>query len=118
MKVICVSLGSREASDPWLTLNGEYRVLSILMTPRGPAKLRVLANDQRTPILADATMFAGYPQSLPSTWGVTIREGGVVEIGPPAWLEIGFWDRYFDGDIEAVAQFRNETQDMTRKSGQ
>ena len=118
MRVVCVSLGGENRSDPWLTLNGEYHVLSILMTPRGPAKLRIMADDQRTPILADATMFAGYPQSLPSTWVVAVREGGIVEIGPPSWLNTGFWERYFDGDVEAVSQFHNEAQDMMRKPEQ
>jgi hypothetical protein len=116
MKVLCVDLGTGRDNDPWLTLNREYVVLSILMTNKGPAKLRVIADDNRTPILAEATLFASIPQSLPRTWVSIIREGGVLELGPPRWLELGFWERYFDGDAEAVAEFRDEVQLMTDAS--
>jgi hypothetical protein len=40
--------------DSWLTVNREYQVLSVFMAPKGPAKLRIVADDGRTPILADA----------------------------------------------------------------
>lgn len=113
MKVLCMSLGANRRSDPWLTINHEYLVLSILVTPKGPAKLRILSDDNRTPILVDATMFSGSSQPLPRTWVATIREGGSLELGPRPWLELGFWERYFDGDADAVAAFQNEVQAMT-----
>lgn len=112
MKALCVKIREGNVSDPWLTLNREYQVLSILMIPRGPAKLRVLADDGRTPILAEATMFAMTSQPLPRNWVASIGEGGVVELGPRAWLELGFWERYFDGDADAVAQFQSETNNI------
>jgi hypothetical protein len=113
VKVLCMNLGANRTSDPWLTINREYLVLSILVTPKGPAKLRILSDNNRTPILVDATMFSGRSQPLPSTWVATIREGGSLEIGPANWLELGFWERYFDGDADAVAAFQNEVQAMT-----
>jgi hypothetical protein len=94
--------------DSWLTLNSEYQVLSVLMTPKGPAKLRIIADDGRTPILADASMFAMSSQPLPPSWVFAIREGGVVELGPPSWLDPGFWERYFDRDADAIMQFQKE----------
>ncbi len=113
VRVLCIGLGDSRGTDPWLTLNREYLALSILMALRGPAKLRILADDNRTPILVDATMFAANSQPIPRSWVATIREGGVVELGPRAWLEHGFWERYFDGEPDAIAAFRREVEAMT-----
>jgi hypothetical protein len=95
-----------------LTLNREYLVLSILIALRGPAKMRVLADDNRTPILVDVAMFAANSEPIPLSWVATIREGGVVEFGPKAWLEPGFWERYFDGEQDAIVAFQNEVSIM------
>jgi hypothetical protein len=103
-----MTLGDGSDRDSWLTLNHEYQVLSVLMTPKGPAKLRILSDDGRTPILAEASMFAMSSQPLPPSWVFNIREGGVVELGPASWLEPGFWERYFNGDADAVMQFQRE----------
>lgn len=115
MKALCVKTadGSR---DSWLTLNREYQVLSVLMTPKGPAKLRIVADDGRTPILADSPLFAMSSQPIPRSWVLAIMEGGVAEIGPRSWLEPGFWERYFDSDADAISQFQKEVLRM--ESGQ
>lgn len=112
MKALCVRLTDSRDQDSWLTLNKEYQVLSVLMTPRGPAKLRIIADDGRTPILVEAPMFAIIPQPLPPSWALVLREGGVIELGPPAWLELGFWERYFDQDKDAVMQFQRDVAKM------
>lgn len=108
MKALCVTLEDSGDCDSWLTINREYMVFSVLMIPKGPAKLRIVGDDGRTPILVEASRFAMTPQHTPSSWACAIREGGVVEFGPPSWLEPGFWERYFDGDIDAVQHFREE----------
>jgi hypothetical protein len=112
VKALCVRLSDSRDKDSWLTLNQEYQVLSVLMTPRGPAKFRVVADDGRTPILADSTLFAMSSQKLPQSWVFAVREGGVVALGPPQWLETGFWERYFDGDADAVRKFQEEMSRM------
>jgi hypothetical protein len=98
--------------DHWLTLNREYQVLSVLISPKGPAKLRAIADDGKTPILVDASLFAMSSQPLPPSWVLAIREGGVVELGPPSWLEPGFWERYFDRDPDTISQFQKEIVKM------
>jgi len=86
VKALCVRVAGDGGRDSWLTLNHEYQVLSVLMTSKGPAKLRIIADDGRTPILADASMFAMSSQPLPPSWILAIREGGVLEPGPrPGW---------------------------------
>jgi hypothetical protein len=108
VKALCVRVADGDEQDCWLTLNDEYQVLSVLMVTKGPVKLRIIADDGRTPILADASQFAVSPQPLPPSWVLAIREGGVVELGPPSWLEPGFWERYFDRDADAMLQFQQE----------
>jgi hypothetical protein len=113
VKALCISLTDNRESDSWLTLNHEYLVLSILFVPNGTAKLRIIADDNRTPILVDYVMFAANSQPLPRTWVAMIGEGGVLELGPRRWLELGFWERYFDGDSDAVAAFQDEVRAMS-----
>jgi hypothetical protein len=112
-----VNPGADGKTDPWLTLNQEYLVLSILAIPKRATKLRILADDNRTPILADATMFAARSEPIPASWVVTIRDGGALELGPRRWLELGFWERYFDGDVDAVAIFHDEVRGMEDTPG-
>jgi hypothetical protein len=112
VKALCVGLADSSESDSWMTLNHEYTVLSLLMTPKGPAKLRIVADDGRTPILVEASGFSMTAQRLPSSWACVIREGGVVELGPSPWLEPGFWERYFDGDRDAIQRFQEEVARM------
>jgi hypothetical protein len=108
VKALCVKVADASCQDSWLTLNREYQVLSLLMAPGDPAKLRIIADDGMTPILADASLFAMISQPLPPSWVLAIREGGVAELGPPSWLEPGFWERYFDRDADAISQFQEE----------
>src|ERR1700728_1022248 len=72
MKALCVTLAGDGDHDPWLTLNRQYKVLSVLITPKGPARLRVIADDGRTPILAEASLFGISSQPLPSSWVLAI----------------------------------------------
>jgi hypothetical protein len=113
VKVLCVSLGYDRKSDPWLTLNKEYLVVSVEFRPRGVAKLRIIADDQRTPILVDSSHFAVNREPLPLSWVCTIREGGTMEFEPKSWAELDFWERYFDRDPLAVATFDEEVRHMT-----
>ena len=115
MKALCVRVDGGGDQDPWLTLNREYQVLSVLMTSKGPVKLRIIADDGRMPILADASLFAMSSQSVSPSWSLVIREGGVVELGPSSWLEPGFWERYFDRDPDALSEFEEEIIRMAPK---
>jgi len=113
MRVVCVSLGDDRRSDPWLTLNKEYQVISVELRPRGVAKLRIIADDHRTPILVDSSLFAANGEPLPTNWVCTIREGGTVEFEPQSWAELDFWERYFDRDPVAMTVFEEELRRMT-----
>jgi hypothetical protein len=112
MRVVCVSLGDDRRSDPWLTLNKEYQVISVELRPRGVAKLRIIADDHRTPILVESSLFAANGEPLPANWVCTIREGGTVDFEPQSWAKLDFWERYFDRDPAAMAVFDEELKRM------
>jgi hypothetical protein len=113
VKVLCVTLDKPEADlSLWLTPHKEYLLLAILAQPDRNVLFRILSDDGRTPILADASLFAAPIQAVPDTWAGAVREGGVVEVGPRRWLELGFWERFFDGDPDAVRVFREEVESL------
>ena len=106
MRAVCVSLdGERGSKAGWLTLHREYVVLAISADPVSGIEFRILADDGRTPILADSRLFAANEQSFPTFWVGRVTEGGVVELGPPEWLKRGYWESFFDQDPEAIATF-------------
>ncbi len=116
MKALCISTGSDSNHNTWLTVNHEYLVLSILALPEKAVLFRLMADDTRTPILAESSLFAAVSQPLPSNWVAAVREGGAVELGPRGWLDAGFWERFFDGEAEAEEIFRKESEAMNSEN--
>lgn len=111
MRVLCVKIihpvtGKEVPSHDDMTIGEEYDVLSIEID-QGGAKFRILTPDG-TPALFDAVMFVTTQGAIPTNWAVRVGEGGVIDFGPGPWIEPGFWERYFDGDREAIAQFEAE----------
>ncbi len=53
-------------------------------------------------------MFETVDRSVPSNWVVDVKEGGLLSMRPAAWLERGFWERYFDDDAAAIAAYERE----------
>lgn len=115
MRALCVKLispvsGMEVLDHPGVNLDEQYDILSILLEPGRGAKFRVLTADG-TPALFDAAMFVATAAAIPRNWVMSVREGGVVSFGPESWLQPGFWERYFDGDPDAVAAFDTERND-------
>jgi hypothetical protein len=50
-------------------------------------------------------MFTTVDERIPPNWVVRARDDGILKLAPAAWLEPGFWERYFDLDPEAIATF-------------
>jgi len=94
-----------------LILDEEYVVLEIHVEPGQGAAFRIIPKDG-TPALFEAAMFMTTDQGIPDTWEARVREGGIVHIAPTAWLQSGFWERFFDRDPEAVAVFVKELEHM------
>jgi hypothetical protein len=114
VKAVCVPLDEPgRQRDGWLTLHREYQVLEVLAQPGRSIKFRVMSDKGRVPILVESTKFAAVAQPLPRTWSMRVSQDGLVERAPARWLEVGYWEKFFDRDPEAVAIFHEEVQAMT-----
>ena len=112
MKVLCIQpTDLRNNNTPkysGLRLDEVYAVLQIYIDPKRFTRFRIAPSDGGSPALYDSDIFLTVDGSIPENWVVQVREGGVVDFAPAAWLEDGFWERYFDGEPAAVATFEAE----------
>lgn len=110
MRVVCIDVrnpvtGEAEDHSPWLRLDHEYVVLEVAAYPEGRVDLRLVSDDAGTPALFDAAMFMTVDGRMPNTWEARLEEGGVLRLGPPEWMEPGFWESYFDREPTALEAF-------------
>ncbi|WP_293653136.1 hypothetical protein [Thiolapillus sp.] len=117
MKVKCRQFLDEETGDvldqnSWLTIGRIYHVLSIHMEFGGRLKFQLVGDDGLTPAFHDAGQFEVVSCLIPSTWCVSSVPGSHFELTPKAWLESGFWEEYFDGNVKAIALFQCEKEKM------
>jgi len=110
MKVRCVKLldWQKKSVDrsAWAKIGGIYHVLSIWIEP-GQTGLR-LVGEEPTPTLFEPEMFEVVSPKIPPTWVVTSPKAGCLSLAPEAWGGAGFWERFFDGEPEALTAFKEE----------
>jgi hypothetical protein len=112
MRVLCVRIINPATlqpvkKHPAIELDREYPVLSVTVVPERGASLHIPSADG-TPAIWDAAMFVTVDGTIPGNWIARVSEGGIVELGPEAWLEPGFWERYFDREPDAEKVFETE----------
>lgn len=115
MKVICTKVppspsGEALEASPWVTVDVEYMVVSVLAEPDRRVQIQVVADDGRSLAWFDSTNFMTLDGAMPESWTASIGEGGVLELAPTAWLTPGFWEAYYDGDPAAVDAVEAELQ--------
>jgi hypothetical protein len=109
VKVRCIKLLSRgrpAERSGWAKIGGVYHVLELWVEP-GRAMLR-LVGEQPTPALFEPEMFEVVSSAIPPTWAVTSPKPGCLSFAPEAWSGAGFWERFFDGEPEAVDVFEEQ----------
>ena len=121
MKVVCLKLldarGDEVDSSPWATLDAEYIVLALEAAPGGRVQLRIIGDDGPTPVLFESEMFMTTSSDIPSNWVVSIGENGLFDLAPAKWLRTGFWEDYFNGDAQAIAEFEEEKNKIYAEAG-
>src|SRR5688572_29150797 len=110
MKVRCIQLlnpntGGLEEFNSWLSVGKTYHVLSLHVEPRGICQLRLIGDDGTTPALHDVRQFEMASPIIPPTWTIRFTSNGYFTLAPQRWSEIGFWERYFNRDPNAVQIF-------------
>lgn len=115
MKVICTKVPPSPAGEaldasPWVTVDAEYDVVSVLAEPAGHVRVQIVTDDGRSLAWFDSMNFMTVDGAVPERWTARIGEGGVLELAPTAWLAPGFWEAYYDGDPSAVDAVESELQ--------
>lgn len=82
-----------------------YAVIELGMDPARRVWFRIERRDG-TPALYDSRCFSQVEGSIPGDWEVHLADSGSVTFGPAPFLVLGFWEKYFDGDSEAIAIYR------------
>ena len=113
MKVKCVAFldedtGETLESSSWLTIGKEYHVLSVNMEDGLPIKFQLISDDEETPAYHDANQFEIVTNVIPEGWVVDFVSKSHFRLSPKAWSQPGFWEAYFDGELEAVELFNTQ----------
>jgi hypothetical protein len=112
MRVLCVKLldakGDEGPTSAWATLDSEYIVLAVQATPNRDVRLRIVGDDDSTPVLFESEMFMTVSNDIPSNWVASIGEDGDFDLAPQKWLRPDYWEDYFNGDPDAVSDFEEE----------
>lgn len=117
MKVRCVKLldrsGREQASSAWLTVGRVYVVLSLYLGSDGNS-VQIMGDQGPGPGVYRLDQFELVECSIPATWVAgKMPRGHGLSFEPAAWAQVGFWERYFDGDPEARAVFQQELAMLT-----
>jgi len=94
--------------DRWLTIGREYDVLCVSFSADNHVSFRLIGNDKHTPALFGGELFDVTDQSIPKNWVVCKKGEREYTFGPRTWSEVGYWERFFDGDPEAQTVFGQE----------
>lgn len=115
MKVRCIKLvnpntGSAEKKNSWLTIGRIYHVLSVEKDVCHSVQYRLTGDANDIPALHDAGQFEVVSNKIPSNWVVNVEQGGSVEFAPLKWISWGYWEKYFDGEVEAIQVYKEESR--------
>jgi hypothetical protein len=94
----------------WLSRQRDYIVLSIERSGES-MKFRIASEMNGTPVLFDSAIFEVVDEAQPGTWIATPTEAGI-ERSPEPWTVTGFWERFFDGEPDAVQIFKEESEKL------
>lgn len=100
--------GETVDASHWVTVDAEYRVVSVLAEPDRRVRLQIVTDDGRSLAWFDSTNFMTVDGAVPESWTAQIGEGGVLELAPASWLVPGFWEAYDDGDPAAADAVETE----------
>ena len=113
MKVRCIQLldtrGNPREKSGRLTVGKIYHVLEVVQD--GGRWLLRLAGDTPTALaLFQIQQFEIVSSKIPHSWIIQWGKDGFFELTPEPWSQKGFWERYYDGDSEAVRVFEEEAR--------
>lgn len=96
------------AKEGWLTVGREYDVLAVYFDRTQGTLFRIIGNDTFTPALFPLEILEITDSRIPQNWVLEKDSSGVLRLSPKAWLETGYWDRFFDREPQAIKIFEEE----------
>ena len=97
-----------QASSHWLTLGKEYLVLSMEICDNEISYLLIDDSNNGVPGLHYASQFEVMSNKIPTNWKINPGTLNIFTLGPQAWEEDEFWERCYDGDLDAIKVFKRE----------
>lgn len=99
-------VGERENLRGWLKHGQSYVVLAVECQVHPMVCYRIEGGDSRTPALFEVDLFEIVDPSISPSWVATHSLGGALKLQPVDWGCPGFWERFFDGELAEVSQYR------------
>ena len=115
VKIINPSTGLVAQENDYLTIGSEYEVLCVhfreIYSADVDARLRGLyrieTNAEISPGLFDIRQFDTVSEKIPEYWIIEMQNNGSMYLGAKEWRTIGFWEEYFNNDVNALKIFRD-----------
>jgi hypothetical protein len=99
--------------DSWLKEGHTYTVLEIYVDSRG-INYRLISEESATPALHSSLLFEPVNSHVPSSWVISVENNGEsITMAPRPWLIKGFWEKFFDNDLDALKIFKQESYKIT-----
>ena len=93
------------AEQNWLRTGSKYAVQAVYFDRVQGARYRIISDDAATPAMFSASDFMLIDRRIPESWCAHVHTNGDFELSPAAWLEPGFWERFFGDKDEAKQVF-------------
>lgn len=111
MKVRCVRVigndGKPQDQSAWLTIGKIYTVFGVYLDAGSKWRLRLVGDEPNGLAVFWLEEFEIVSAGIPDSWTVS-WENGNFRLGPAIWNQPGFWERYYDGNPNAVRIFEEE----------
>lgn len=105
-----------EISEEALNAGQDYVVASLEIT-KSYRNYRIYSDIRESPILFSWDLFRIVDHDIPAVWEFHYNnERNFMKICPPSWSVMGFWERYFDAEPEAIKIFSDELKIIEEQS--
>jgi hypothetical protein len=125
MKVLCRKIISPTGKDlgdnsPWLKLNNEYIVLTIVFAEKSGLQIYIQTENHDEPRFFSISGFEFINQNIPSSWITKLIEvhgRKVMKMLPASWDYESFLEDMENQDLTAIELFNKEVEKMYREEG-
>lgn len=102
--------------SPWLTLNHEYIVLGLEISPQDGITVLLQSDHYNEPISVPLDGFEIVGQKFPSNWSAKTKDN-IYRIMPASWMYDDFFKDLEDQTEKAMLLFQEESEVIYREEG-